>query len=120
MFVVRVGADARVTTEAAAHLNEDVLCRLLDTDVTERLRAFEVPPAFAEARLGLCYFIDGRGGERQLDSNFCGTCLYHTGCPVYGDLIFAAVEQDAPRAMTAAECQLLAAWLCEQFPFLAA
>lgn len=119
MFVVRVGADARVTTESAGTLCEETLCTLLRTDVTERLRAFEVPPAFAKAQLGLCYFIDGRGGERQLDSNFCGTCLYHTGCPVYGDLIFAAVEQDAPRSMTEAECHTLADWLREQFPFLA-
>lgn len=118
MYLVRVSSDATVAKEAAYDCSEQTLCALLSAEVTERLRALESPEAFAKQGITLCYYIDGRGGERQLDSNFCGTCLYHTGCPIYGDLLFAAVQDQIPRGMTAAECDVLIAWLCEQFASL--
>lgn len=118
LFVLRVSASAQIMRHAVAALDEASLCKLLHTDVTERLRAFETPDAFAEQGISLCYHIDGRGGERGLDSNFCGTCLYHTGCPVYGDLIFSAVQNGAPRGFSQSECDALAQWLSQQFPFL--
>lgn len=118
MYLVRVSSNATVTKEAVFDCSEQTLCDLLATDVTERLRALEAPEAFTEQDIALCYYIDGRGGERQLDANFCGTCLYHTGCPIYGDLLFAAVQAHTPRSMTAAECDILIPWLCEQFASL--
>lgn len=118
MYLVRVSSGAAVTKEAVPDCSEHTLRKLLSAEVTERLRAFESPEAFAREGITLCYYIDGRGGERQLDSNFCGTCLYHTGCPIYGDLLFAAVQDQIPRGMTAAECDVLIAWLCEQFASL--
>lgn len=117
-FVLRVGASAQMTRHSVENVSEDTLCALLQTDVTERLRAFEAPDAFAEQGISLCYHIDGRGGERELDSNFCGTCFYHTGCPVYGDLIFSAVQNGELRGMSEQECHVLAQWLYQQFPFL--
>ncbi len=118
MYLVRVTTAAAVKKEPVSDCSEQTLCDLLSAEVTERLRAFEAPAAFTQQGITLCYYIDGRGGERQLDSNFCGTCLYHTGCPVYGDLLFAAVQENTPRSMTAAECDILVAWLCEQFTTL--
>lgn len=117
-YVLRVEASGRIIQHAIEKLCEETLCGLLQTDVTERLRAFEAPEVFAQQGISLCYYIDARGGECALDSNFCGTCLYHTGCPIYGDLIFAAVQNDTLRGMTAAECDHLADWLNRQFPSL--
>lgn len=117
-FVLRVGADNAITPHRTEQLSEEALCQLLHTDVTERLRAFEAPESFVRQGISLCYYIDARGGERELDSNFCGTCLYHTGCPIYGDLILTAAQDDALRGMSEAECDELAQWLTRQFPFL--
>ncbi|MBQ5335365.1 MAG: hypothetical protein J6Z45_05395 [Oscillospiraceae bacterium] len=97
----------------------ELLAALLGTDVTERYRLPEAPDAFA-GKSALCYFIDARGGEKALPVNFAGTCFYHTGCPIHGDLLLAVCSEDCGEkevsGLTAAECDLLTAWLNAQFP----
>lgn len=53
-----------------------MLSDLLHTDVTERLRVSVNPLPDADGAV-LCFFIDARGGDRQLAANPLGTCLYH-------------------------------------------
>lgn len=95
------------------------LAALLHTDVTERMRIPVMPDAFAEDCV-LCYFIDARGGDKELPANFLGTCFYHTGCPVYGDLLIAKCSADSDSAeisgFSADELQTLRDWLTAQFP----
>lgn len=95
------------------------LAALLDTDVTERMRLPEMPESLA-GRFALCYFIDARGGEKSLPVNFAGTCFYHTGCPIHGDLLLAACAENSESTevsgLTEAECETLTAWLTAQFP----
>ena len=95
-----------------------LLAELLHTDVTERLRLPAVPTGFP-ADTALCYFIDARGGEKALPVNFCGTCFYHTGCPIHGDLLLAACSiaepEGAVRGFTAEEAALLLEWLNRDF-----
>ena len=99
-------------------VSERMLAGLLETDVTERMRVPAVPDSFPPDAV-LCYFIDARGGERELPVNFIGTCFYHTGCPIYGDLILAICAQDSDLAaisgFTKEQYQTLADWLTEQF-----
>lgn len=96
----------------------ETLAALLHTDVTERMRIPVMPEALAGERV-LCYFIDARGGDRGLPANFLGTCFYHTGCPVFGDLLIAFCEQDSRSetvsGFTEAELQVLQSWLKAQF-----
>lgn len=91
---------------------------LLDTDVTERLVLPVRPPEWAEDRL-LCYLIDARGGDRALPANFLGTCFYHTGCPIFGDLLLAQCSaenrSDAVNGMSQADADTLTDWLKTQF-----
>lgn len=95
------------------------LAALLGTDVTERMRLQEMPDAFS-GRFALCYFIDARGGEKSLPVNFAGTCFYHTGCPIHGDLLLASCGADSAgtdaSGFSEAECETLAAWVSAQFP----
>ena len=97
----------------------DTLAALLQTDVTERMRV-PVMPEGLSADSVLCYFIDARGGDKALPANFPGTCFYHTGCPVCGDLLLALCDADSDSAavsgLTAAQAALLTDWLHEQFP----
>ena len=120
-YLVRLpvsGGTERVAVPAAG-VSEAQLAALLQTDVTERMRLPVMPREFA-GRFAVCYFIDGRGGEKQLPVNFAGTCFYHTGCPIYGDLLLAACEENseskAVSGFSAADCGTLTAWLSEQFP----
>ena len=96
-----------------------LLADLLHTDVTERLRVSVNLPQLDSADAVLCFFIDARGGDRQLPSNPLGTCLYHTGCPIYGDLIFALCAQDSDSAAVsgfdAAQYPQLLDWLQGDF-----
>ena len=96
-----------------------MLAELLHTDVTERMRIPVMPDAFADDSV-LCYFIDARGGDKELPANFLGTCFYHTGCPVFGDLLIAKCSADSDSAVisgfTAEELQILRDWLTAQFP----
>lgn len=95
-------------------------CRLLDTDVTERLRVPVNPPFLSDSVL--CYLIDGRSGEKSLPANICGTCLYHTGCTIYGDLLFVLCSKQAQNeefcGMTKQQAEQLSIWLREQLRFL--
>ena len=79
-----------------------------------------MPEAFAEEDFVLCYFIDARGGDKALETNTLGTCFYHTGCPIFGDLLLAACAQDSDSAavsgFTEAQSQTLLEWLKAQFP----
>ncbi|MBR6760575.1 MAG: hypothetical protein IKM30_00890 [Oscillospiraceae bacterium] len=117
-FLLRVDTALRVSMHPVEQVTENRLCDLLACDVTERMRAFEVPAAFAEQGIRLCYYIDGRGGERALPANLCATCFYHTGCAVYGDMLLAAVCGDTVRGFSMQEAEQLSAWLKEQMPFL--
>lgn len=102
----------------AEALAEETLAKLLDTDVTERLVLPVRPPEWAEETL-LCYLIDARGGDKVLPANFLGTCFYHTGCPILGDLLLAKCDSDSISArvqgMSAEEADALTAWLRAQF-----
>lgn len=119
-YLLRITAAGGVETVTAEEspVPAQTLASLLHTDVTERMRIPVMPEAFA-GQLVLCYFIDARGGDRGLPANFLGTCFYHTGCPVYGDLLIAACpednESDAVFGFTEAQKELLHMWLQEQF-----
>ena len=121
-YLIRIPAHGACSAAALTQdtVTPDVLAAMLDTDVTERMRLPVTPEAFADEPSVLCYFIDARGGERDLPVNFCGTCFYHTGCPIHGDLLLARCEQDADSAavsgFTAEEAQCLIDWLHTQFP----
>lgn len=95
---------------------------LLDTDVTERLRVSVMPPFLHDCDRVLCYLIDGRGGEKSLPANICGTCLYHSGNTIYGDLLFVLCnpqEQDETIfGLEQSQAEQLCIWLREQFGFL--
>ena len=96
-----------------------LLADLLHTDVTERLRVSQMPELPDAGDAVLCFFLDARGGDRQLPANALGTCLYHTGCPIYGDLIFALCAQDSDSAAVsgfdAGQYAQLLAWLQADF-----
>lgn len=119
-YLLRIVAAGAVETVAVEEspVSAQTVAKLLHTDVTERMRIPVMPEAFAGA-FALCYFIDARGGDRGLPANFLGTCFYHTGCPVYGDLLIAACtensESDAVFGFTAAQRDQLDMWLHEQF-----
>ena len=118
--LIRVNADGApaqipVTPGSVTHA---MLADLLHTDVAERLRVSVNPLPDADGAV-LCFFIDARGGDRQLAANPLGTCLYHTGCPIYGDLIFALCEQDSDSAAVSGfdrtQSEQLRAWLETDF-----
>ncbi len=94
------------------------LCGLLQTDVTERMRVPVMPQLQTDPQNVLCYFIDARGGDRGLPANTPGTCFYHTGCPVFGDLLLCLCECGGTAVSGFSESQytLLYEWLSEQFP----
>ncbi|MCQ2435147.1 MAG: hypothetical protein MJ062_07915 [Oscillospiraceae bacterium] len=123
-FVIRISAVSQMCEPLELQeLSEQTLCELLDTDVTERLRVPEAPPFLQDApdRV-LCYLIDARGGEKSLPTNLCGTCFYHTGCPVYGDLVLVMCSRNEADTslfgFTKAQSEALIRWLAEQFSFL--
>lgn len=110
-----ITADGRCAELSAEEtVPPETLAALLHTDVTERLR-LSASPAGA-----LCYVIDARGGEKELPANFCGTCFYHTGCPIFGDLLLAKAPADnadeTVRGLTAAEAEAIRGWLKAMFP----
>lgn len=119
-YLMRITASGVVeaVTVTETPVPAQTLAALLHTDVTERMRIPVMPEKLA-GELALCYFIDARGGDRRLPTNFLGTCFYHTGCPVYGDLLIAACredsESDAVFGFTEAQKDLLHMWLQEQF-----
>ena len=120
-ILLRIPAANRLEIEflkECAAPDDALLASLLHTDVTERLRLFEMPDGFAE-NTALLYFIDARGGEKGLPVNFCGTCFYHTGCPIHGDLLLAKCDAASPEgqisAFTADEAELLLRWLKQEF-----
>lgn len=120
-YLVRVPVSGACTVlPVPESVTEQILAELLETDVTERMRM----PAAAQTdeRSVLCYFIDARGGEKNLPVNFRGTCFYHTGCPIHGDLLLARCPADAAETgvfgLDAAEAERLCAWVHAQFPDL--
>lgn len=121
-YLIRIPAHGAWAAEPISqeHVTQELLAELLHTDVTERMRLPVMPDALAKDESVLCYFIDARGGERGLAANFCGTCFYHTGCPIYGDLLLARCSQDADSAdvsgFDAQEAESLLHWLRAQFP----
>lgn len=120
-YVIKIPAEGapseQYLPEDAPH-DDTLLAALLHTDVTERLRLPETPAGFPEDA-ALCYFIDARGGEKALPVNFTGTCFYHTGCPIHGDLLLAkcsiADPDGAWMPFTGAEIALLLEWLKTEF-----
>lgn len=122
-FILKISAESQVCERLSVDtLSRSTICTLLSTDVTQRLRVPVPPPFLSDSNRVLCYLIDARGGDKGLPPNLCGTCLYHTGCPIYGDLIFVLCEQDeseeAVFGLSRTQADTLAAWLSEQFPFL--
>lgn len=97
---------------AAETVPPEMLAAHLHTDVTEQMGLFQPPLPH------LCYWIDARGGEKQLPSNFCGTAFYHTGCPIFGDLLLAVSEQETVNSLTAPQAETVRAWLRTMFPDL--
>ena len=117
-FLIRIpahGKPQRIAFPEKA-ISEELLAELLHTDVTERMRVPAEPEGYPE-EAALCYFIDARGGERELPANFIGTCFYHTGCPIYGDLLLAAcpVSGAGLSGFSAETAGLLENWLSTQF-----
>ena len=109
----------RVPVSGACTLTDGTdAAALLQTDVTERYLFSVQPEQFAGQVL--CYLIDARGGERGLPVNLCGTCLYHTGCPIYGDLLIGRCTDDPQdetvTGFTPEEAAQIAAWMHAQFP----
>lgn len=102
-----------------APLAPETAAALLCTDVTERMR-IPVMPEGMDAEYVLCYLIDARGGDKCLPANFIGTCFYHTGCPVCGDLLLVKCTEQSDNAdaygFSGEEANLLQAWLKAQFP----
>lgn len=119
-YLVRVPVSGGAEVIAAENLSAEALAALLHTDVTERMRVPVRPPFLTEEREVLCYLIDARGGEKGLPMNFCGTCFYHTGCPVCGDLLLVRctdeAEESAVFGFSQEHAQQLAEWVQGQFP----
>ena len=122
--VLRIKADSQICeTLTLQEVSEQTVCSLLGTDVTERLHV-PAEPSFLQDTpdLVLCYLIDARGGEKALPTNLCGTCFYHTGCPVYGDLVLVLCSRNEADTslfgLDAKQADALVRWLSEQFPFL--
>ena len=117
LLIVRIPAFGResILSVSETPVPQETLAQMLQTDVTERMRVPVMPPELAEADFVLCYFLDARGGEKSLPVNPVGTCFYHTGCPIYGDLLLAACAQDSDSAdvfgFTPAQCSILTRWL---------
>ena len=99
---------------------QETLCSLLQTDVAERLR-IAVRPESLDEDAALCYLTDARGGDKSLLANWIGTCFYHTGCPVFGDLLICKCPQEHPEAdvsgFSEEQKDLLLTWLGNEFPF---
>ncbi len=120
-YVVRVSVTGHLEAiPVLPEVPQETLCGLLETDVTERLRVPVMPEDWEAEDFVLCYFIDARGGDKELPANALGTCFYHTGCPICGDLLLAACAQDsdsaAVRGFAKAQADTLLEWLREQFP----
>ena len=120
-YVVRVSVTGHTeAVDVMMDVPQETLCGLLETDVTERMRVPVMPDAFAGEDFVLCYFIDARGGDKALPADALGTCFYHTGCPICGDLLLAACAQDsdsaAVRGFSKAQADALLEWLRTQFP----
>ena len=121
-YLIRVSASGafEAMEVSAGAVPQETLCALLQTDVTERLRIAVRPENLDDAAV-LCYLIDARGGDKALPANWIGTCFYHTGCPVFGDLLICkcphAHPEDAVSGFSEAEKNLLLTWLSVQFPF---
>jgi len=120
-FLIRIPAEGEPETVSlpdGVHPDHALLAALLHTDVTERLR-LAAAPGFLSGETALCYFIDARGGEKMLPVNFCGTCFYHTGCPIHGDLLLACCDRLDPAGeagcFSASEAMLLLCWLKQEF-----
>ncbi len=120
-YLLRITAKGVLTRNAAGEgtaLSAAQAAALLDTDVTERLVLPVQPPEWTAGRL-LCYLIDARGGDTALPANFLGTCFYHTGCPIFGDLLLAQCSaesrSDEVCGMSEADADALTAWLKAQF-----
>ena len=120
-YLIRVPVSgASVICPVQPPVTEKLLAEMLGTDVTERMRM----PAAAQRGGGsvLCYFIDARGGEKNLPVNFRGTCFYHTGCPIHGDLLIARCPQNAADpsiyGLAPEQAEEIVMWISEQFPDL--
>lgn len=104
----------------AEGVTQALLCDLLQTDVTERMRVPVMPEMLTETANVLCYFIDARGGDKGLPANTPGTCFYHTGCPIFGDLLLCFCDQESDSAAVSgfseSQCAMLQDWLAAQFP----
>ena len=120
-YILRIPAagGAETLELSGTQIPPEKAAALLDTDVTERMR-IPVMPEGMEPDCVLCYLIDARGGDKSLPANFIGTCFYHTGCPVYGDLLIVKCREQSGDAeifgLTEDETALLRGWLAAQFP----
>ena len=113
--LILLAADGKYREIAATEtVSPDALAEYLHTDVTEQLGLFQPPLPH------LCYYIDARGGEKGLPANFCGTCFYHTGCPIFGDLLLAlspdSAADECAAGIPAETAEALKAWLKAEFP----
>ncbi|MCQ2416982.1 MAG: hypothetical protein MJ071_04115 [Oscillospiraceae bacterium] len=119
-YLIRITTGGRMESIPVSEtkVSQTVLADLLQTDVTERMRLSVMPDGMPEEQV-LCYFIDARGGERELPVNFLGTCFYHTGCPIYGDLLIALCqadcETDTVYSFSPEQYDTVQAWLLEQY-----
>lgn len=123
-YLLRVRSDGtpEQIPAAAGRVTQKLLAELLGTDVTERFRVSQKPPELQAGDSVLCFFLDARSGDRSLNANTLATCLYHTGCPIYGDMIFALCAQDSDSAAVSGFDEMqyaqLFAWLKRDFSAL--
>jgi len=69
-YLIRADVSGRLEkTAVLREVPEETLCTLLNTDVYERMRISVVPENLESQGFVLCYFIDARGGDKQLPSN---------------------------------------------------
>lgn len=117
-YLIRIPVHGRpeIIPVPEQNISAEQLAALLQTDVTERMRVPAVPDSFPEESV-LCYFIDARGGERELPANFIGTCFYHTGCPIFGDLLLAqsSAGGDVISGFSEETAAIVDSWIRTQF-----
>ncbi len=121
-FLLRLPASggAELIPVSTGVIPDSMLCSLLQTDMTERMRVPVLPEILSDSARVLCYFIDARGGDKGLPVNTPGTCFYHTGCPIFGDLLLALCDQNSDsgeiHGFSEQECIQLKEWLHQQLP----
>lgn len=122
-FVVEISAETNKAERVRMYdVTTENVCKHLQTDEIQRIPVSKMPPFLMGCDGMLCYVIDAKGYEKALPSNLCGTCLFHTGQPILGTILFVICPEDisdpAMEGFDASETEQLLSWLIGEFPFL--